>query len=104
MNTEPIFSKEDKYITPEKLVRVKKDIHATTGWWRDGMFLFFNISGYVVGPLLAALFVGQWLDEKWGTSPWVFVSCTLAAFILSSIGIVVETKKFLKELEQKDKK
>lgn len=104
MDTDKIFPKEEKYITPEKLVRVKKDPQINNGWWRDSMFLFFNISGYVVGPLLAALFIGKWLDQKWGTEPWVFVFATLSAFILSSIGIVVETRKFLKELEQKDKK
>lgn len=97
-------SNEEKYITPTKLLRVKKDGNANNGWWRDSMFLFFNVSGYVVGPLLAALFIGKWLDEKWGTEPWAFVACTLSAFVLSSIGIVVETRKFLKELEQKDKK
>lgn len=38
----------------------------------------FQLAGMVVGGLL----LGQWIDRKWGTTPWL----TLIGLILGSIG------------------
>jgi len=73
-------------------------------WWRDGMMLFMNLSGYVFGPLIIGFFVGKWIDTRYGTAPWGLVSLSLGAFVLSIVGIMVETVKYLKKVEKNDKK
>ncbi len=68
--------------------------------WREGVKLALALSGWLVGPLLIALITGQWLDNLYQTKPWIFLGCALVAFIITSFGIVYETKKFLGQIEK----
>jgi F0F1-type ATP synthase assembly protein I len=42
---------------------------------RDSFIMAFGVYGAVgfqlVASLLAGVFLGQWLDKKWGTDPWM---------------------------------
>jgi ATP synthase protein I len=42
---------------------------------RDSFLIDFGVYGAVgfqlVASLLAGVFLGQWLDKKWGTDPWL---------------------------------
>ena len=51
-----------------------------------------------------AVFLGKWLDEKYGTKPWLFLLCVGVAFIISSIGIVKEALEAMKKVEEEEKK
>jgi F0F1-type ATP synthase assembly protein I len=68
--------------------------------WQKGLALFFELSGWLVGPLIIALFLGKWLDQKYQTDPWWFLTTTGIAFGFTIIGLVLETKKYLKSLEK----
>ena len=69
-------------------------------WWQPGMLLFFRLSGWIAGPVIIAVFVGKWLDQKYGTEPWLFLISVGVAFILSMFGIVRDTLKAMKEIEK----
>lgn len=71
--------------------------------WQKGLELFFQLSGWLVGPLIAALFLGRWLDEKYGTDPWLFLAATGFAFIITIFGIYKQAIKFIKNIEQEVK-
>ena len=71
-------------------------------WLGPGLVLFYRLSGWIGGPVILALFVGRWLDRRYGTEPWLFLACIGTAFIGSSVGIVVEGVKAIKEMEKKD--
>ncbi|MCX6763119.1 MAG: AtpZ/AtpI family protein [Candidatus Moranbacteria bacterium] len=75
-------------------------------WWQPGMVLFIKLSGWIAGPIIIALFVGKWLDKKYGTEPWLFLLTVGVAFLFSTFGIVYDAMKELKriEKEEKDKK
>lgn len=67
-------------------------------WWEPGMVLFARLSGWIAGPIIAALFVGKWLDKKYESEPWLFLISVGLAFIVSSIGIVKEAKEMMNKI------
>lgn len=69
-------------------------------WWQEGLSLFFQLSGWLVVPIIIALFLGKWLDEKYQTAPWLFLSCTAVAFIITISGLIKESFKFIKQLDK----
>lgn len=75
-------------------------------WWQPGIILFGRLSGWIVGPILIAVFVGKYLDQKYQTHPWLFLLSVGAAFIFSMFGIVRDSLREMKriEKEEKDKK
>lgn len=62
------------------------------------------LSAWIVFPVLFGLFVGQWLDKKFGTEPWLFLITTGAAFFVSMIGLIISAQKELKNIEDAAKK
>jgi hypothetical protein len=74
-------------------------------WWQPAMVIFSQASAWIVVPIILALFVGKSLDNRYGTSPWIFLSLTGVAFAISCYGIVIITTRYTKKLEQelKDK-
>jgi len=71
-------------------------------WWRGGVKLAIELSGWLVAPLLAAYLVGKWLDDSYGTTPWIFLACTAVAFMVTCAGIVFETMKFMRDIGSTD--
>lgn len=65
--------------------------------------VFTRISAWIVGPVLVAAFLGNYLDKKWGTAPWILGISLAASFTVSMIAIVKIAKKYdtdvLKEKE-----
>ena len=71
--------------------------------WQPAVFLFFKISGWIAFPVVISLVVGKWLDRRFETEPIFFLSLTAIAFGISLYGIVRESKKTMKDLEDKGK-
>lgn len=69
---------------------------------KAGLRLFFQLWGWLIGPLIIFLFLGRWLDEKYGTNPWLFFLCVGLAFGATIFGILMETLRFLKSIRQED--
>lgn len=69
-------------------------------WWQPGMFLFCRLSGWIGIPVIIGVFVGKWLDRKYGTEPWLFLLTVGTAFILSMFGIVRDALKAMKDIEK----
>lgn len=67
--------------------------------WQKGLKLSFELSSWLIGPLVFALFLGNWLDEKYQTKPWLFLLCTAIAFGITCFGIVFKTITYIKEIE-----
>ncbi len=77
-----------------------------TKWYSQGIEVFVSVSGWIAGPIIAALFLGKWLDKKYSSEPWLFLLCIGLAFLISSYGIVKITLAYIKKIEQeaRDKK
>lgn len=67
------------------------------------MRIFIQVSTWVVFPIILALIFGKMLDQHYGTDPWIFLGLTGLAFLFSSYGIVRVVKKYMKDIEKKDK-
>lgn len=73
--------------------------------WFNGEYLkvFTRISAYIVVPVLISAFVGNYLDKRFGTAPWILGVALAFSFTFSMIAIVKIAKKYDKEvLKEKD--
>jgi hypothetical protein len=73
-------------------------------WWQPAVAVFGEVTGWIVVPIVLALFAGKYLDEKKGTEPWYFLGLTGVAFIISCIGITIIASKYIKQVEKENKK
>lgn len=78
----------------------KRDTAGEKSWWQPGLVLFGRLSSWIVGPVILAIVVGKWLDRKYDTKPWLFLSTVGLAFVLSMFGIVKEGLKAMKKAEE----
>ena len=80
----------------------KEDNKAT--WWQPSLILFGRLSGWIGGPVILALFLGKWLDNKYGTAPKLFLLCVGVAFVVSMLGIVKDATSAMKEIDAEAEK
>ena len=73
-------------------------------WWSAPMQMFLRISGWIALPLILTLFLGKWLDEKFGTAPWIMLALTGLAFLISMFGIIITATKEFKKIEDENQK
>jgi len=69
-------------------------------WWQPGLVMFTRLSGWIAVPVIGALFLGRWLDDRYGTEPWLFILTVGSAFLLTSVGIVREAKDAMEKIEE----
>jgi F0F1-type ATP synthase assembly protein I len=73
-------------------------------WWGPGMAVFTEVTGWIVGPIIVALYLGRFFDNKYETEPWFFLGFTALAFFISTYGIIKIATRFIKAAEQEKKK
>lgn len=71
-------------------------------WWQMGLKMFAESSGWIAFPVVGALFLGRWLDNRCDSQPIFFLSLTGLAFVISTVGIIMVGLKYIKLME-KDK-
>lgn len=73
-------------------------------WWHPAINIFAQISGLLVGPIVIALMLGRYLDEKFATEPWFFLGLTTIAFIISITALIKIGKNYIEKIEREQKK
>lgn len=68
-------------------------------WKAKIIFIFLRMSGWIVFPVVVATLLGQYLDSRYDTSPWLFLITIGASFVISMIGLAKETLKEYKSIE-----
>jgi F0F1-type ATP synthase assembly protein I len=71
-------------------------------WWQPAMSVFAEVTGWIVAPIVGALFLGRYLDEKHDSAPWYYFSLTGVAFIISCIGIVIVASKYIRQIDREN--
>ncbi|MBT3690044.1 AtpZ/AtpI family protein [bacterium] len=83
------------------------DNQQNNAWWQPAIAIFTQVTGYIAGPIIIALYLGKYLDEKYNSEPWIFLGLTAIAFTISCWGIVRiaidYTNKIERELKEKDR-
>jgi F0F1-type ATP synthase assembly protein I len=70
-------------------------------WWEPAVAIFSRVSGWIVGPIVLSLIVGKYLDGHFNTKPWIFLTLTGIAFLISTYGIIRVVKDYMKNIEKK---
>ncbi|MEK7584736.1 MAG: AtpZ/AtpI family protein [Patescibacteria group bacterium] len=73
-------------------------------WWRPAVAIFGEVTGWIVVPIVGALYLGRYLDERNGTTNLYFLGLTFLAFIISSVGIGIVGVKYIRSIEDSNKK
>ncbi len=73
-------------------------------WWKDGVIIFFKVSGYIAFPVIIASFVGKYFDQKYNTGNLIFYTMIGIAFISTMYMIWKEMKIYKKKLDQEENK
>jgi F0F1-type ATP synthase assembly protein I len=68
--------------------------------WPTVVRLVAVLSSWIIFPVLIGLFLGQWLDRKYGTAPWLFLTLTGVAFFVSMIGLLISATRELKKIDE----
>ena len=61
------------------------------------------MSGWIIVPVLIALFIGRWLDSKYWTEPWLLLTTVGLSFGISMFGIIRDAFKEFKKIENNSK-
>ena len=68
-------------------------------WWQPGIEVFSQIAGLIVFPLLFAIFLGNWLQDRYGHEPWLYIGSVATAFVITNVGLVVITVKASRKMQ-----
>lgn len=72
-------------------------------WWAPAMSLMGQLLGWIAVPIVFALFLGKYLDQKFHTYPWFFLGLVGFAFIISNVGMIRQVIRYSKELDKIEK-
>jgi len=79
---------------------MKSNTNDNPEFWQQGLALFGILTGWLIGPIVLALFVGKWLDQRYDSEPWLFILSIGIAFAVTGFGIIKEALKFIKQIEE----
>lgn len=68
--------------------------------WAIALRVAVSISSWIAFPVIGGLFLGKWLDQKFGTGPWLFLITIGFCFLVSIYGLVTEAQKEFKKIEK----
>lgn len=71
-------------------------------WWQPAVSVFAEVTGWIVVPIVGALFLGRYLDERNDSGSWYYFSLTGVAFIISCIGIVIVAGKYIRQIDREN--
>jgi len=66
------------------------------------MTIFARFSAWILFPLLIGIPLGQWLDKKYGTEPWLFLISVGISFIISTLGLILIAVKEFQKIEKEE--
>lgn len=72
-------------------------------WWQPAIAMFLKLSVWIAVPVIIALYLGKWLDNRYETDPWLFLTCIGLAFIVSMVGLIRSTLTEYKKIERDSK-
>jgi F0F1-type ATP synthase assembly protein I len=66
---------------------------------KTNLQIFGIISSWIVAPIVGALLLGSWLDDKYNHENFFTLTFISVAFIITCVGIVREALKAFKSLK-----
>jgi len=69
-------------------------------FWSTSLRIMANISAWIAFPVIIGLYLGKWLDQKFGTEPWLFLITIALFFLVSLYGLFTSMKQEAKKMEK----
>ena len=76
----------------------------STTWWQPYLNMFVRLSSWIAGPVVVGVLLGKWLESKYGHEPWLFLSVVALSFVVSMIGLIVNTLAEYKKIAEDEAK
>jgi len=67
--------------------------------WSLALRVMARLSGWIAFPIIIGTFLGQWLDQKFNTKPWLLLATIGVAFLISMYGLVINAMKEIKNID-----
>lgn len=71
--------------------------------WSIASRILVSLTGWIAFPVIVAVFIGKWLDKRYGTEPWLFLITVGVAFLISMFGLMVNAIREFKKIEQESR-
>lgn len=68
--------------------------------WPLALKVTARVTGWIAFPVIIGMFLGKWLDQKYGTEPWLFLATIGVSFVVSMAGLVKEALKEFKNIDK----
>lgn len=68
--------------------------------WALALKVMAKLAGWIAFPVILGTFLGQWLDKKFGTEPWLFLATIGFSFLISMYGLIVNALQEFKKVEK----
>jgi len=68
--------------------------------WGTALKIFINLSVWIAFPVIIGTFLGRWLDRKYHTDPWLFLTTLGVCFLVSMYGLITKAVKEFKKIDQ----
>lgn len=69
-------------------------------WWKPAMEMFARVIGWIAVPIISALYLGRWLDDKYQSEPKYLLICVGVAFLLTNIGLIKNVIKTSRKIDK----
>lgn len=68
--------------------------------WSLALRVMARVTGWIAVPVIIGMFLGKWLDQKYGTEPWLLLATIGVSFIVSMSGLIKETLEEFKKINK----
>lgn len=82
----------------------KNSDEKNSAWWVEPMGIAYRLSGWLIFPILAGIFAGKWLDNKFSVEPWGFLGVMGFSFIITMFGLIYQSSKEFAKFNQKNER
>ena len=82
---------------------MKNDKKGKKFWWQEAVTFFYAITGWIVAPIILALVIGNYLDQKYETESKYLLICVGIAFVISNVGLILQVIKYKKQISLEDR-
>ena len=72
-------------------------------WWAPGVKLVGDVSAWIIVPIVGALVLGKFLDQRFGTEPVMFFVLAGLGFLITGYGIFKVVRNYMKKLQKKER-
>ncbi|MFA5754683.1 MAG: AtpZ/AtpI family protein [Patescibacteria group bacterium] len=71
--------------------------------WSLALRVAARLTGWVGFPVIIGVFLGKWLDKRFGTEPWLFLGTIGFCFLVSIYGLATNATKEFARIEREYK-